>query len=287
MVKKALLFILFILVLSAVSSAFSVTVKDESGIKFTAISAPRRIISTMPSNTEILFDLGLEKRIIAVSSRCDFPPRAAGLPKVGDITLNTEKIVALNPDLVVMLYDMQKYQIERLRKLSLPVFVINPHNFDELADSVLLLGKVTGTSKAAETLAGRIKRASAKAHSKKRQGPAPKVLVVLWPAPLITAGKGTFIDDIISRAGAQNLGAKVSGAYPSLDFEFVLKEEPDFIVFAGKSYKNLQNILSEKKWQALKAVQDKKVMLIDSDIITRPSPRALTALELISSFINE
>ena len=287
MIKKSVFSLFFVMVFSSSVFSFPVTVKDESGVKFTALSSPRRIISTMPSNTEILFELGLGKKIIAVSSKCDFPPKTVSLPKVGDITLNAEKIVSLNPDLIVMLYDTQKYQIERLRELSLPVFVINPRNFDQLADSVLRLGRVTGTSKAAETLAGRIKHGVAKASSKNKKSARPKLLVVLWPSPLITAGKGTFIDDIISRAGARNLGAEVSGAYPSLDFEFVLKEDPGFIVFAGKSYKNMQNTLSEKKWQALKAVQDKKVMLVDSDVITRPSPRALTALELISNFVNE
>ena len=287
MAKKTFFFLLFALLFSSDAFSFPVTVKDESGVKFTALSAPRRIISTMPSNTEILFELGLGKNIIAVSSKCDFPPKTASLPKVGDITLNAEKIVSLNPDLIVMLYDTQKYQIERLRSLSLPVFVINPRNFDQLSDSVVLLGKVTGTSKAARTLSDRIKRGVANASSKTKKSARPKLLVVLWPSPLITAGKGTFIDDIVTRAGAINLGAKASGAYPSLDFEFVLKEDPDFIVFAGKSYKNMQNVLSEKKWQALRAVADKKVMLIDSDIITRPSPRSVTALEIISNFVNE
>lgn len=287
MIKRVFFVSFFCLLFSSVVTAFPVTVKDESGVKFTAISAPRRIISTMPSNTEILFELGLDRRMIAVSSRCDYPPQVAQLPKIGDITLNTEKIVSMNPDLIVMLYDTQKYQIEKFRELSLPVFVINPRNFDQLADSVLLLGKVTGVNSTAERLAQRIRQGSSKARSKTRQGTAPKLLVVLWPSPLITAGKGTFIDDIVKRSGGQNIGAKVPGAYPSVDFEFVVREDPDYIVFAGKSYKNLQKVLSDKRWQSLKAVQDKKVMLIDSDIVTRPSPRALTALDLISTFINE
>ncbi|MFA5105042.1 MAG: helical backbone metal receptor [Candidatus Margulisiibacteriota bacterium] len=287
MAKRSLVILFFTLFLSLSAFSFPVVVRDESGARFTALAAPMRIISTMPSNTEILYELGLGNKIIAVSSKCDFPPAVDSLPKVGDITLNAEKIISLNPDLVVMLFDTQKYQIERLRGLCLPVFVINPRNFDQLSNSILLLGKVTGTSAAARSLAARIKRGVAKASSNKKRGTDNKLLVVLWPSPLITAGKGTFIDDIIRRAGAQNLGAKASGAYPTLDFEFVMKEDPDFIVFAGKSYKNMRDALSEKKWQALKAVQDKKVMLIDSDILTRPSPRALTALELISNFVNE
>lgn len=287
MIKRIIIFPIFFIAFISHVSAFPVTVKDESGVRFTALSAPRRIISTMPNNTEILFDLGLGNKIIAVSSRCDHPPQAASLPKVGDITLSAEKIASLNPDLIVMLYDTQKYQIERLRALSMPVFVVNPRNFDQLADTIMLLGRVTGTSGTARELSKKIKRGVEKASARKRKGSPPKVLVVLWPSPLITAGRDTFIDDIIKRAGGVNIGASVRGAYPSLDFEFVLSQDPDYIVYAGKSYGTMQNMLSDRKWQQLKAVRDKKVILVDSDIITRPTPRAVRALELISGFLNE
>ncbi len=287
MLSKTISAAAVLLILFPSAFAFPVTVKDESGVRFTALSAPRRIISTMPSNTEILYDLGLGSRIVAVSSKCDHPPAAGSLPKVGDLTLNAEKIASLNPDLIVMLYDTQKYQIERLRALSLPVFVINPRNLDQLSESVLLLGRVTGTSASARSLSSRIKRGVAKASSAKKARLSPKALVVLWPSPVITAGKNTFIDDIVSRAGAVNLGSKVPGAYPTVDFEFVVKEDPDFIIFAGKSYKKMQQTLADEKWQALRAVREKKVILIDSDILTRPTPRAVKALELISGFVNE
>jgi len=286
MLKKIFLSVLVIIASHSASFSFPVTVVDESGSRFTAISAPRRIISTMPSNTEILFDLGLGDRIVGVTSRCDFPKAATKKRKIGDINLDLEEIISLNPDLVVMLGSAQKYQIEKMRSHSLPVFVIDPRNMDQLLGSIDLLGKITGTSKKAEATITDMKKRIKAATVTRNAASLPKVLVVLWANPLTTAGKGTFIDDIVSRSGAVNIGAGAGGQYPTISFETVLAQDPDFIIVAGKSYGDIRSITDDRKWDAVKAVKDKKILLIDSDIITRPSPRIVKAMELISKFIN-
>jgi len=286
MLKKIFISILVILASHSASFSFPVTVLDESGSRFAAISAPRRIISTMPSNTEILFELGLGDRIVGVTSRCDFPKAASKKRKIGDINLNIEEIISLNPDLIVMLGSAQKYQIEKMRSHSLPVFVIDPRNIGQLLGSIELLGKITGRSKKAEELTADMKKRIKAATVARKAVPAPKVLVVLWANPLTTAGKGTFIDDIVTRAGAVNIGAGSGGQYPTISFETVLSQDPDFIIIAGKSYGDMRSITDDRKWSAVKAVKDKKILLIDSDIITRPSPRIVKAMELISKFVN-
>ncbi|MEK7376801.1 MAG: ABC transporter substrate-binding protein, partial [Candidatus Margulisiibacteriota bacterium] len=124
--KKLLISILVFFCLTCACSALPVLVKDDYGTNFFSLSAPKRIISTMPSNTEILYALGLGKNIIAVSDKCNFPPEASKKKKIGAISINVEEIVALNPDLIVMLGDAQKRQIEILKEYRLPVFVINP-----------------------------------------------------------------------------------------------------------------------------------------------------------------
>lgn len=282
-----LLLILTILFLLFKSSSYSVvTVFDETGKKFTFLSPPKRIISTMPNNTEILFDLGVGKRIIAVSNRCDYPPQVKKLPKIGDLNLNIEKIISLNPDLIVMLYDTQKYQIEKLRSLKQPVFVINPKSLIGLSKSIELLGKVTGTEKRALELKNKINKTLEKAKSIKIN-PKPKVLVVLWVNPLVSAGRATIVEDIIEKSGGENIVSKVSDGYPTIDFEFVLKENPNYIIFAGKSYSEFKEIALDQKWQKLDAIKNGKVLLVDADIIIRPTMRTLKAVELISKFISE
>ncbi len=280
---KRVISIFFIAVLF-VSVLYALTIRDETGYKFTFVSPAKRIISTMPSNTEILFELGLAKKIIAVSNKCDYPEQVKKLPKIGDINLDVEKIISLNPDLIVMLYDTQKYQIERLRKLSLPVFVINPKSFEDLASSILLLGKVTGTEKRAAELN---KKIYSSISGIKKAKNSPKVFVVLWANPLITGGKDTIVEDIVKKAGGQNVGSKAGSSYPTVDFEFLLKEDPDYIIFSGKSYSQIKSIISQEKWKQLSAIKKGNFLLIDADLITRPTIRALKSIELIANFIRE
>jgi iron complex transport system substrate-binding protein len=280
------LFIMFCSILFS-GEALSRTVIDETGHKFNFAYYPKRIVSTIPSNTEILFGLGLKDRIVGVTNQCNYPAETKSVEKVGSVNLSLEKIVSLKPDLILMLEDAQKVQIERLRALGLPVFVINPHSVYGLMKSIKLVGKVTGSDDAAHKMVASINDRIQKISSKYRSYRNLKVLVVIWVEPLITAGKGTYIDDLIRYAGGINIGSKVHGAYPIMNFETVLSEKPDFIIIAGKSNAEMTFIKNDKKWGLLDAVNKRNILLIDSDVITRPGPRLVDALDIIVSFIHK
>jgi len=260
-------------------------VKKNTGFTFTSMHRPVRIISTVPSNTEILFALGLGDRIVGVTSQCNYPPAAKKIQKIGGANLNAEKIIALNPDLVLMLGDAQMNDIERLRCFQLPVFVINPRDLNGLISSIRLIGKITGSQKEAEALAKKISDDMRRVSLLKRAAARPKVFVVLWDDPLITAGKGTFIDNLITAAGGKNIASGMKGKYPIMSLETLIEEDPDYLVIAGKSKDDIKKLKDRNAWKLLKAVKENKILLIDSDIITRPSPRLITALDLISGFI--
>ncbi|MEK7376379.1 MAG: ABC transporter substrate-binding protein, partial [Candidatus Margulisiibacteriota bacterium] len=115
----------------------------------------------------------------------------------------------------------------------------------------------------------------------------PKIFVELWHDPMITAAGGTFIDDIISICGTVNIGKKAGNGYPSYSIESLIAEDPDYIIVAGKSSEDIKRIRSDKRLANLKAVKENKILLIDSDIITRPTPRLITALNLINTFIRK
>lgn len=264
-----------------------INVADETGHAYISSHRPVRIISTMPSNTEILFALGLKNRIVGVTEQCNYPPEARKIQKIGGTVLNKEKMIALNPDLIVMLGDAQKNDIEKLRDLRLPVFVINPQTLPELARSIRLIGIVTGAMKEADRLAGRMISDIYNISVSRKTKARPRIFVVLWDDPLITAGKGTFIDDLINLAGGVNIAADMKGKYPIMGFEALLEDDPDFLIIAGKSKDDIKKIKEKSRWKILNAVKNNRVLLIDSDIITRPSPRLVTALDLISNFIKK
>lgn len=277
--------VIFFLVPSNISFSFPITVKDDSGYRFIAISKPKRIISTMPSNTEILFALGIGDRIVGVTDKCNYPSEVKKIKKIGGVNLNIEQILLLNPDLVVMLYDAQRVEAEQFRSYGLPVFAINPHTINQLMGSIRLIGKVTGTEQTAKKIVFDMAIKISKISSRHKKPPHPKMFVILWDNPLITAGEHTFIDDLIRLVGGINIGASAKGPYPLISFESVVAQDPDYIIISGKSSKDMDKILKSEKWNKVNAVKLKKVLLIDSDIITRPTPRLIHALDLISAFI--
>ena len=241
----------------------------------------------MPSNTEILFALGLGKNIVAVSDKCNFPPEAAKKKKIGAVNINTEEIIALNPDLIVMLGDAQKRQIEILKEYRLPVFVINPRSIAELTRSISVLGKLTRSERAAGKIVWNINNDILAAKSANRPDYKPKIFVELWHDPMVTAAGATFVDDIITICGAVNIGKRAGNGYPAYSIESLIAQNPDFIIVAGKSSEDIKRIRADKRLANIAAVKDNKILLIDSDIITRPTPRLITALNLINTFIRK
>ena len=252
-------------------------------------SSPQRIISGIPSITETLYALDLGDKIVGVTTNCDYPITAQKKEKVGGFFLNLEKLVSLKPDLIVMLEDAQKVDIRKLRERGLPVYTINPHTVDEVISSLLELGKVTGKEKEAQKLAGEMRRKIAAVRPKilgiefvlRR----PRVLAVIGYNPLIVAGGGTFIDDVVKCAGGRNIAASSAVAYPQYSFEALLNENPDYIIIADDILKPKEPG-SDRRWQGLEAVRKERVLFIDADILSRPGPRVVLAIEKIAKFIH-
>ena len=247
---------------------------------------PKRIISTMPSNTEILFDLDLGNKVVGVTDQCNYPPEAKLKAKIGSVNINVEKVVSLKPDLIIMLLDAQRNDVEKLKSKGLHVFTVNPHSIKDIIDSVKLVGKATGAEAKAQKLSKKMKDEILRISLIKMKQPRPKVFVLIYPEPLMTAGKGTFVDDAINICGGKNIGASLRGDYPIMSFEKLLSTQPDYIIVSGKDQSEINSIKSSSRWQRINAVKQNKLMLINSDIITRPVPRLVFSLGKIYAFIN-
>ncbi|MGB9613388.1 MAG: ABC transporter substrate-binding protein [Candidatus Margulisiibacteriota bacterium] len=247
---------------------------------------PQRIISGMPSITEMLFALGLEDRIVGVTANCNYPPEALKKEKIGGFFLNLEKIVSLKPDLVVMLEDTQKQDIKRLKDYGLPVYTINPHTVVEVMDSLVKLGEVTGKRKEAKILIKQMKNRIASVQPKGTSSlERPRVLVIVGYRPLIVAGAGTFIDDIIKYAGGENIAQDAKASYPQYSFERLIKEDPEYMIIP-EGVVEKEEIARDSRWQSLQAVRGNKILFINADILSRPGPRLVEAIEKIADFIH-
>ncbi len=243
----------------------------------------------MPSVTEMLFALDLGDRVVGVTTNCNYPPAAKSKEKIGGFFINLERVVSLKPDLVIMVEGAQKRDIERFKKYGLPIHTINPRNVVDVMDELVKLGNKMGQERVAAALVSKMKARLAAVQPggfslelilRKR----PKVLTIVGNNPLIVVGGGAFIDDIMKQAGVENIAGGSKAAYPQFSFETLLKENPEYLIIPSGTIAKSE-IGREPRWQKLAAVRENKILFIDADILSRPGPRVVEAVEAIAHFI--
>jgi iron complex transport system substrate-binding protein len=282
--------LLFLFILSPIRHSFPVTFTDEMDRKVEVKGPPQRIVSVAPSVTEALFALGLGDRVVGVSSYCEFPPEALKKEKVGGyINPSLEKIVALRPDLVIGIAEGDlKTFVDKLASLKIPVYITNPRNVSAVLTSIQNIGKVTFSSRAAEKITQMMKARIQAVEARVQGRPLPRVLPVLNFDPLMSAGRGTFVDDLIRLAGGRNVAEKAKGKYPRLSVEEVFAQDPEVIILGSMKS---QDAMTEgrqwwEQWKTLSAVRQGRIYVLDADPIYRPSPRIVDGLEEVAKAIH-
>lgn len=253
----------------------SITVKDDMGREVSLPKIPARIVSIAPTNTEFLFALGLGDKVVGVTDWCNYPADAAKKEKVGGFSKpSVEKIVSLKPDLVVAA-SLHKEVVEQLDQLKIPVIVLNAKNIQEILNNADLLGKATGTTKAAEALKKQINEDLKLVDDKVKNLSADKKPVVyyeVWYDPIMTAGPNTFIHELIVRAGGQNMAANAPTNYPTYALEDLLARQPE-VMFYGHAVETIEQIKNRTNWETVPALKNDRIYLVDEDMILRAGPR--------------
>ncbi|MBM4447445.1 MAG: cobalamin-binding protein [Chloroflexi bacterium] len=263
------------------------------GIKVTIDVIPQRIVSLAPSNTEIMFTLGLGDKVVGVTEYCDYPQATKTKPKVGGFsTVDIEKVVSFEPDLVLATQIQGKTVIPALEELGLTVVALTPSSSPEVLDNTTLVRKITGQNKQASELVCDLRARSEAVIDKTRtlsQDQMPRVFYITWHDQLMTAGAETLANDIISKAGGQNIASNISGD-KTINLETVIYRDPQIIVAsvgmgAGEDLP-WQYVRSESRLKNIQALLNGKVYKIDGDLIHRPGLRIVEALEQMALFIH-
>ena len=288
--KRIFVFFLFVFFFSAGSQASAATFTDEVGRRVEVNEAPRRIVSVAPNVTEILFSLGLGDRLVGVSTYCQYPPEALKIEKIGGyINPSLEKIVALRPDLVVGIAegDLRTF-VDRLAALKIPVYIANPRDALEVLTSIRKIGEITFAQEPAGKIVRSMEEKIRRIQDRVQGRPRPRVLHILDFNPLISAGKGTFVDDLIRLGGGRNVAETATGKYPRFSMEEVLVQDPEVILLA--SMKSQDPLVKQRRWwdrwKTITAVKQGRIYVLDSDLIHRPSPRMVEGLEQVARAIH-
>lgn len=254
---------------------------------------PQRIISLAPSNTEILFALGLADRVVAVTDYCNYPPEVNTKPTIGGFsTPNIEEIVAFSPDLILATSIHEKKIIPQLEAKGLTVFALNPKTINSVLEAILLTGEITGVEEHASELVSNMRR-RIKAVTDKTAGllpeQRPRTFYVLWHDPLKTAGSGTLQDELIAKAGGLNMARELED-YADISLEAVIVANPEVII-AGAGHgssanQTFQYAQTEPRLRDTEARQNNRVYAINADLTSRPGPRIVDGLEQFATFVH-
>lgn len=252
---------------------------------------PERIVSLAPSITEILYFLGAGERIVGVTEYSYYPPEAQKKPKVGSyININMEKVLNLRPDLVIATKDGNPPSVvEMLEAFRIPVYVINPRTLKGIIETIADLALVIEAEDQAKE---KIASLNNKLQTLKLKGERihhKKVFLQINTKPIITVGKNTLHHDIIQTAGGINIFGDSIVPYPRTSVEEVIKRAPDVILISSmEGSGHFEEAKREwMRWKNIPAVGSKRIFMIDSDLIDRPTPRAFLGLENVFLLLSQ
>lgn len=257
---------------------------------------PQRIVSTAPSITELLFAVGAGDRVVGVTTYCRFPPEARMKPKIGDFASpSLEAILSQKPDLVIINRDRQDLKT-KFEAFGLPLLILD---FAEIEDIFTSAGKLASRlrmEKQGESLVRRIQNDLAEVRHSLRQLPRPRVLFLIGRTPgtlsgLYAVGPRSYLGQILEMAGAENIVSDRSSPYPKLSVEQLLVKNPDMVLdmshgekLSDREIRNIQSL-----WRTLgdlKAVRQKGIRVIESDIFLVPGPRLAEAVQKLAGILH-
>ncbi|ATP38937.1 ABC transporter substrate-binding protein [Solibacillus sp. R5-41] len=265
------------------AAQFPVTITDALGREITLEKKPERIISMVPSNTEILFGLGLDEEIVGVSDNDNFPEQTATKEKVGGIEFNIELMASLKPDIIFAhgsgMYNFEK-GMEQLEAMGIPVFVVkNAVNFEETYETMKQMGQLTGRVAQAEEMVASMQKDIEEIKTKATGLDEKSAFIVVGTNPdLYAVGTGTFINEMLNTLGIKN--SVTQPDWPQYSAEQFVSDNPDVILV---TYENdIDAILSNPAYAEMDAVKSGNVYLIDADTTSRQGPRIVDGIQSIA-----
>ena len=238
--RRALGALLVLVAALAAAPAAALTVRDMMGREVTLPAPPRRIVSLVPSVTEIVFALGAEDRLVGRTDFCEYPPAARGKPSVGGmVNPSLETLVALKPDLVIATDEGNREEtFQQLARLRIPTYLVHATRLSALLDLIERVGELTGHAAAVAPLADGLTRRVDAVRRAVAPFPRPRVLYVIWPEPLIVPGRESLLTELIDVAGGESVTGQERQAYVRFSVEAAVALAPQVIVLADHASAN-------------------------------------------------
>jgi iron complex transport system substrate-binding protein len=276
----------------AAAPAGALTLTDMLGRTVTLAAAPSRIVSLVPSVTEIVFALGAQDRLVGRTDFCDYPAAVRTKPSVGGmINPSLETLLALRPDLVVATDEGNREDtIQQIERLRIPIYLVHADRIAETVDLIARVGELTGRQPQVAKLTGQMLGRIEAVRRAVAPFPRPRVLYVLWPEPLIVPGRASMLTELIDVAGGASITAGDGEAYPRFSLEAAVARAPEVIILADHSTgASTAGRASPEKWQRLAsvpAIRAGRLHSADLSLLHRYGPRVPEGLEMLARIIH-
>ena len=277
---------------------------------------PERIVSLSPSNTEILFAVGSGPKVVGVTDYCNYPPEIDSRIKTNKIVRvggywnpSVRSIRKLKPDLVLVSIaqctvktnkcktdcnrrcELTTKVANRLKSQGLNVLTLSSHSIEDVLDTITLVGKATGNTTKATDVVENLRQKIDKivAHSK-NSSHRPKVYFEVWNNPYISVNSKTWIGNIITLAGGKNVFGDAVSEWPIIQSEDIIQQDPDIMVFpvipdVPRFWGDFEAVKKRRGWKNITAVRNSNLYEVQRDLISRPGPRLIKALEVLAEVI--
>jgi ABC-type Fe3+-hydroxamate transport system substrate-binding protein len=251
-------------------------------------AAPMRIVSLAPSVTETLFALGAGPEVVGVSQYCDYPPQVRELPRVGSfLTPNLEAIIALRPTLIVGLeLSSDVRQIRALNSMGYPVLLVSDDSLRQIETSIETVGARINRADDAHRLVAQIQAQIAAVQERLASVEPLRALMLVGHQPIVAVGAGTYLDELMRIARADNIAAAVGEQWPHLSMEFIIAMRPEVILDGSMGTDPSSASDFWERYPTIPAVRDHRVFGYPQDPILHSGPRVGQSLEMIARKIH-
>ena len=271
---------LLLLLAATTSARASRTLTDETGRTVTLPDHPHRIVCLTPSLADDVFAVGAGPELVGIVDHTDYPAAAIRIPSVGSgLAPSLETILALHPDLILaMAHVNPQAALTPILRLGIPVYLVDPHGIAGLLHTVETVGAATAHTPQARAQIASLQARVAAVHTRVQPLPHPTVFISFSADPIYTAGRGAFITQLLTAAGAESITASLPQEWPVVSLEFVVDHAPQALILVRDTKVTLATLAQRPGWSAVKAVRDRRAFTVD-DRVTLSSPVAIDALE--------
>lgn len=267
-------------------SQYPVNITDGYGREIELEKPAEKIISLAPSMTETIFALGAGDRLVGVTTYCNYPEEAKEIDQVGDFEgPNLESVIEKNPDVVVALA-MGDDEKSKLEDAGITVFLQDPQNLDEVFDNIKKIGTILGLQEEAESLTSNMNAKKDSIIETVSNYDSKKVFYEVWSEPLMTAGPGSILDEMINLSNGENIAYDAESLYPEYSLELLIERNPEVYLTADDGFKTVEDIKNREGYENITAIKENNIYMLHPDIVSRTGPRIIEGLEMIAQAIH-